>query len=472
MLIGREKEQKRLLMAESSERSEFVAVFGRRRVGKTFLIRETFKDRFCFYHTGLANAGMSRQLTEFKKTLCKYGNKKYRVPKDWYDAFDLLADVIAEAKTRKKIVFLDELPWMDTAKSGFVSALEHFWNGWASARDDIALVVCGSATSWIINKVLNDHGGLHNRVTKRIPLSPFSLRECERFVRQNGIVLKRLQLLEYYMIFGGIPYYWEQIEKGESLAQCVDRILFDEEGELHNEFDRLYASLFRKPAAYVAIVTALGTRKIGMAREELASCSGQKLNGRFSERLQELEQCGFIRKYAPPGRLTRDAVYQLMDNFTLFYFKFMHGRNVSADEWSHVSQSQSGRIWCGLAFERVCLQHVSQIKAALGIADVRTSAYGWSAAAEGGRGAQIDLVLARGDRTVNICEMKYTNGEFVIDADYEKELRNKVDAYQRETGTEDTLLLTMITAHGLKANSHSECVQKELVADDLFRDEG
>lgn len=470
MLIGREKEQKRLLMAERSEQSEFVAVFGRRRVGKTFLIRETFKDRFCFYHTGLANAGMGRQLTEFKKTLCRYGHRKFRAPKDWYDAFDLLADVIAENASPKKIVFLDELPWMDTVKSGFVSALEHFWNGWASARSDVVLVICGSATSWIINKVLNDHGGLHNRVTKRIPLNPFSLRECECFVRQRGIVLKRLQLVEYYMIFGGIPYYWEQIEKGESIAQCVDRVLFDPEGELYLEFDRLYASLFRKPAAYVAIVTALGTRKIGMSREELARYSKQKLNGRFGERLQELEQCGFIRKYAPPGKVTRDAVYQLIDNFTLFYFKFIQGQNASANEWSHVSQSQTGRIWCGLAFERICLQHVDQIKAALGIADVKTAAYGWSFGSDCERGAQIDLVLVRADRVINICEMKYTNGEFVIDADYEMDLRNKVDAYQRETGTDDTILLTMITARGLKTNSHSDCVQKSLTAEDLFRE--
>jgi len=470
MIVGREKEREKLLKAESSAKSEFVAVFGRRRVGKTFLIRETFRDRFCFYHTGLANAGMARQLTEFKKSLCLYDKKKFRVPKDWYDAFDLLGEVISSDESAKKVVFLDELPWMDTAKSGFVSALEHFWNSWASARSDIVLVVCGSATSWIINKVLNDHGGLHNRVTRRIPLLPFTLRECEQFVRQNGIVLKRAQLLEYYMIFGGVPYYWEQIEKGESVAQCVDRILFDEVGELHNEFDRLYASLFRKPAAYIAIVTALGTKKIGMSREELARCSRQKLNGRFSERLLELEQCGFIRKYAPPGRLTRDAVYQLVDNFTLFHFKFLHGRQASADEWSHVSQSQVGRIWCGLAFERVCLQHIDQIKAALGIADVRTVTYGWRVPGDAANeGAQVDLVIVRADHTVNICEMKYTNGEFVIDADCERNLRNKIDAYQRETGTEDSLLLTMITARGLKANGYSSCVQKELVADDLFR---
>ena len=469
MIVGREKEQERLLSAERSSKSEFVAVFGRRRVGKTYLIRETFKDRFCFYHTGLANVGMSRQLSEFKKSLCRYGGRKFRTPADWYDAFDLLCEIIEAGGSGKKIVFLDELPWMDTAKSSFVSALEHFWNGWASGRDDVVLIVCGSATSWIINKVLNDHGGLHNRVTKKIPLRPFTLRECEKFVRQNGIVLKRLQLLEYYMIFGGIPYYWEQLEKGESVPRCVDRVLFAEEGELHLEFDRLYASLFRKPTAYVAIVTALGTRKIGMTRDELAKVSGQKLNGRFSERLLELEQCGFIRKYAPPGRITRDAIYQLIDNFTLFYFKFMQGRRTASDEWTHVSNSQTGRIWCGLAFERVCLQHVEQIKSALGIADVRTEAYGWRMPLETG-GAQIDLILVRDDRVVNLCEMKYTNGEFVIDEGYERQLRNKIDAYQRETGTTDTILLTMVTARGIKKNAHSDCVQKELVAEDLFRE--
>ena len=468
-MVGRDKEQKKLLDAERSLKSEFVAVFGRRRVGKTYLIRETFKDRLCFYHTGLANAPMSRQLAEFKKSLCQYGNGKFKTPKDWYESFDLLRQVIESSSSAKKIVFLDELPWMDTAKSGFVSALEHFWNGWASGRTDVVLIVCGSATSWIINKVLNDHGGLHNRVTKRIPLKPFTLLECENFARQQGVVLKRLQLLEYYMIFGGIPYYWEQIERGESVSQCVDRVLFSEDGELHHEFDRLYASLFKKPAAYIAIVTALGSRKIGMSREELARCAKQKLNGRFGERLLELEQCGFIRKYAPPGRVTRDSVYQLIDNFTLFHFKFLDGRNTTADEWSHVSGSQTGRIWCGLAFERVCLQHVDQIKSALGIADVRTEAFGWQTSDAETGGAQVDLVLSRDDRVINLCEMKYVNAQFVISESYEQDLLNKVDAYQRETKTESSILLTMITARGVKPNSHSDCVQKELVAEDLFR---
>ena len=468
-MIGREKEKQRLLEAIHSSKSEFVAVYGRRRIGKTFLIRKVFGDKFAFQHTGLANVGMARQLREFQRSLNGCGRHKWRTPKDWYEAFDFLSHHLESCGGGKKVVFLDELPWMDTAKSNFVSALEHFWNGWASARNDVVLIVCGSATSWVINKVINDHGGLHNRVTKRIYLRPFTLNECERMARKNGVILKRLQLLEYYMVAGGVPFYWEQLAKGESLAQNIDRIFFSEDGELHDEFGRLYSSLFRKPSAYIAIVTALGKKKVGMTRDELAETSKQKKNGKFSERLKELEQCGFIRKYTMTGRIIRDSLYQLIDNYTLFYFKFMSSRTTTPNYWSVVGNSQVGRIWCGLAFERVCLQHVDQIKKALGISDVLASVYGWrQAASEGGSGAQIDLVIERNDRVTNLCEMKFTAGEFVISDDYERNLRNKVDSFVRETGTENTIHLTMVTSCGLKRNANAECVQHEIKADALF----
>ena len=469
-IIGRESELAEFQKIYDSGKSEFVVVYGRRRVGKTFLIREYFKQEFAFYHTALSPIELegknlcNKQLQSFHSSLMRYGAESGPLPQDWFEAFDFLRDVIELEKPGKKIVFLDELPWMDTAKSSFVSALEHFWNGWASGRDDVVLIVCGSATSWIINKVLNDHGGLHNRVTKRIPLRPFSLNECEKFVRQKGIVLKRLQLLEYYMIFGGIPYYWEQLEKGESVSQCVDRVLFDEEGELHHEFDRLYASLFRKPASYISIVTALGMRKIGMTREELAKSARQKLNGRFSERLLELEQCGFIRKYAPPGRLSRDSVYQLIDNFTLFYFKFMQGRSTAADEWAHVSNSQPGRIWCGLAFERVCLQHVEQIKSALGISGVLTNVHSWR-----NENAQVDLLVDRKDGIINLCEMKYWAGPYTLTESDDRNLANKKVEFKTATRTRKAVHLTLVTSFGVKDNAYSHKVQSFVTLDDLFK---
>lgn len=316
----------------------------------------------------------------------------------------------------KKIVFLDELPWMDTPRSNFISAFEHFWNGWASARKDIVLIICGSATSWIINKVINDHGGLHNRVTQRIALQPFTLKECEMFAESKGLEMSRYQIAECYMVFGGIPFYWNLLEKGLSLAQNIDKIFFARNGKLTNEFNLLYAALFKSPEQYIDVVTALGRKKAGMTREEIITATGKPSNGALSKVLDELEYCGFIRKYCGYGKKTKEAIYQLIDNYTLFYFKFIQ-QNKNNDEqfWSASIDSAMHRAWSGLAFERLCMAHTQQIKAALGISGVLSNIYSWRKEAdENGKGAQIDLLIDRNDQVVNICEMKYSLSEFNV----------------------------------------------------------
>lgn len=474
MIIGREIEQKRILEAVNSAKSEFVAIYGRRRVGKTYLIKEVFSGKYTFQHTGLAKASRREQLKEFAASVAKYSRAKVSVPRDWYEAFHLLEAYLEGATDARKVIFLDELPWMDTPKSGFISALEHFWNGWASLRDDILLIVCGSATSWIINKIIEDYGGLHNRVTKRIHLRPFTLHECEKYARSRGIVLRRAELLEYYMIAGGVPYYWEQLEKGESLAQNIDRIFFSESGELRGEFNRLYASLFRKPQDYIAMVTALGTKKVGMTRKELARFAHVPENGKLSERLSDLEQCGFIRRYSMPGKSIQDSLYQLVDNFTLFHFKFLANLSESepaAGYWRSVANSQTVRIWCGLAFERVCLQHVEQIKAALGIQGVATRVYAWRSSSVK-PAVQVDLVIDRDDKVVNLCEMKYTAGPCTITGEYEHELVEKVDAYVREVSNGKTVHLTLVSANGVRQTASAACLQRDLTASVLFEANG
>ena len=359
---------------------------------------------------------------------------------------------------------------MDTPRSNFISAFEHFWNGWASARKDIVLIICGSATSWIINKVINDHGGLHNRVTQRIALQPFTLKECEMFAQSKGLEMNRYQIAECYMILGGIPFYWNLLEKGFSLAQNIDRIFFSGNGRLTNEFNLLYTSLFKSPEQYIDVVTALGRKKTGMTREEIITAINKPSSGALSKVLEELEYCGFIRKYSGYDKKTKQSIYQLTDNYTLFYFKFIRqNRNNDEHFWSASIDSALHRAWSGLAFERLCMAHTQQIKSALGISGVLSNICSWRKEAdENGPGAQIDLLIDRNDQVVNICEMKYSLSEFSIDADYERNLRNKKSAFIEATKTRKAVHLTMITTYGICRNSHSGIVQSEITLEDLF----
>ena len=471
-MIGRIGEKERLLKYAESEESEFVAVYGRRRVGKTYLVRQTFQNRFAFQHTGIARGRTKEQLRAFGDSLREWGDGRADNPSDWFEAFNRLKTVIAQSAAKKKVVFLDELSYLDTKGSRFVPALEHFWNGWASARTDVLLIVCGSATSWIINKVIKDKGGLHNRVTGRISLQPFTLRECEAYVASRGIVMTRYQIAETYMVLGGIPFYWKHLEPDLSADQNIDDLFFARANKLEGEFDELYSSLFRKPEPYLKIVMALGRRKSGLLREELMASTGASSCGNFSRYLRELEECGFVRKSVAYGRRTKGALYQLIDNFTLFHLAFA-GENKSNDRcfWSGSADAQFRVVWEGLAFERLCLQHVREIKAALGISGVVSSECSWQVArTDEHDGAQVDLLIDRKDGVINLCEMKFAAAEYEIKDAEERHARTRKELFKEVTGTKKAVHLTYVTSYGLKRNAHRGIVQSEVTLDDLFRE--
>ena len=471
-LVGRRNEIKNLEWDFQKSESQFIAIYGRRRIGKTYLVREMFADRFTFMHAGLRGGDKRTQLEAFRSSLVRYGLGKCPKLKSWPQAFDKLDRLIAAAPPGRKVVFIDELPWMDTPRSGLLIGLESFWNARISARPekDVFLVVCGSASSWIVKNLLDDTGGLYGRLTDRIWLRPFTLAECEKYADRLGLSLSRQEMCEAYMIFGGVPYYWNLLRPDMSLAQNIDTLFFSEHGALRDEFKFLYASLFRNAGEHVAIVEALSRKKSGMTREEIASVAEQKMGGNFKTRLEELEQCDFIRRYLPPDRKNRGAVFQLIDNFTLFHYAFASVRGERDEHrWTNSQRTPQLAAWRGLAFERVCLQHVEQIKAALGIAGVRTSAYSWRARADGvGRGAQIDLVLDRDDGVVNLCEIKYSATPYEIDADEADRLKHRKELFMRETGTRKTCRTTLITSCGLKAGKYRWTAEMELSLDDLF----
>lgn len=471
MLIGRKKEQKLLKSLLKSDKSEFVAVYGRRRVGKTYLVRETFNYNFAFQHTGTQNGSRNVQIDAFAKSLRNAGMVDVPVINDWYDAFFVLGNFLSSLPDGKKVVFIDELPWMDTPKSDFVAAFEHFWNGWVTMRTDIVLIVCGSATSWIVSKLVMNYGGLHNRLTRKIMLSPFTLYECELFVNSRELKLTRQQILEIYMILGGIPYYWTFLTPDLSWSQNIDNMFFEKEAELTGEFTALYSSLFRNPEPYIDIVTILGKKKAGMTRSEIVKEYGSDTGSALTKVLNDLELCGFISAYNSIGKAKKDTVFQLIDNYTLFYFKFIC-ENTQHDRhfWSHSISKPVYAAWSGLAFERVCFQHVEQITKALGISGIGSSQYSWVYRPQNAQetGIQIDMLINRDDGVINLCEMKFSSSEYEITKSYDAELRRKVRIFTDKTSTKKAVTTVMITTYGLVDNAYASNIQNQVTMDDLF----
>lgn len=470
MIIGRKRDIAELIRAYNSGRPEFIAIYGRRRVGKTYLVRQVFKDKFTFTYSGVPKVSTKEQLRRFHKALMRQGMKKTAVPENWFDAFDLLYDFVVGSTDSRKVIFIDELPWMDGPKSSFLPAFENLWNGWLSARDDVMLVVCGSSTSWIINKVIKNHGGLYNRLTNQIYLEPFTLAECKSYAESMRIRIPKRQIIEAYMVLGGIPFYWSLLQPAMSVAQNIDNLFFEKGALLKNEFSELFASLFKSPEPYEKIIEVLATRKAGMTRDEIASKSGLDNNGGLTRLLGDLDNCGFIRRYVPPGVKTRGTIYQIIDNFTLFYFQFLaNGKNNDRQYWSKLQISPTYTTWSGLAFERVCLLHSDQIKKALGISGIITNVYAWQTPAKENRpGAQIDLLIERSDNAIHICEMKFNKKEFTITEEYDKKLRNKINRFSEVTKTKKALLLTLITAEGLTDNEYARDIPIVLTSDCLF----
>ncbi len=469
-MIGRNEETKDLMRAFESEQSEFVAVYGRRRVGKTFLVNDVFNGRFAFYAAGLESVPKDQQLESFWEALKRQGLPKCKKPRSWIAAFALLEDLLEAAPSGKKVVFLDELPWFDTHKSGFLAAFEGFWNGWCSGRKDILLIVCGSATTWIIKKVLRARGGLHNRVTRQIPLGPFTLAECEEYAAYRKLGFDRRQILECYMAFGGIAYYWSLLRNGLSAVQNIDRLFFGHSDELRTEYRKVFASLFKNASQHLEIVRLLGRKKIGLSREEIRAGLKEPSGGDVSECLEELEQCGFVRRYSPLGRIKKGAVFQLVDNYILFYFEFLEKRQGNDEQfWSHHGQSPAIHAWRGRAFERVCFWHVPQIKRALGISGIAADVYSWrGVSSTDGRPVQIDMLIDRADETINVCEMKYAPAAYAFTESEAAGLRRRAEALAEACGRRKAVWPVLVSPHGLSRNKYSDVVQGVVTSDDLF----
>lgn len=469
LIAGRLPEQQLMQQLLSGNNPEFLAVYGRRRVGKTYLIRNVFQKEIVFQMTGIAGAGISQQLVNFFSALQSADSETYyeALPPDWFHAFEMLQLFLQKNSFKKKVVFFDELPWIDGPQSDFLPALEHFWNAWASTRPDIILVVCGSAASWMLNKLINNKGGLHNRVTKRIRLLPFTLQETEAFLASKNVTLDRYQIIQLYMVIGGIPFYLNEIMPGKSAFQEIDRICFTEGGLMVNEYNNLYRSLFNSPENHLAIVETLGQKNKGMTRAAIIQSSKLSNGGSTTKVLMELEESGFITMTHPFEKKIKSAIYRLTDQYSLFYLKFMKDKKSFGEgAWLSRIDSPAWRAWSGYAFENICFVHISNIKKALGIGGVYTEISSWTNTE---MGVQIDLLIDRRDQVISLCEIKFSKDPYIITKSYKAELEKKLSSFRIATGTRKSVFLTMITTFGLLDNKNSiGLVQNSLTLNDLF----
>ena len=468
-IVGRHEEQDILSACVSTPKAEFIAVYGRRRVGKTYLIKQHFKNKFDFYTSGIYKISNEDQLENFRQQLLVYGLSEVPKLKNWFEAFAALRRLLEGKRKSKRIVFIDELPWHDAPRSNFLRALESFWNMWAADQQGLKLIVCGSSATWMTNTLLGDKGGLHNRVTRRIKLHPFTLAETETYLKRNGFLWNRFLVLQCYMAVGGTPYYLSMLQPDQSVDQNIDRLFFAEDAELKNEYSFLFRSLFNDATGYRRVVETLAQTMKGMTREELVNTLKISDNGQLTKILDNLCSCDFIRKYSPFGKKNKGTLYQLTDLYALFYLRFVnnyHGGNPNA--WSGMNAGVRN-AWLGYAFEQVCLGHILQIRKSLGISVIANDVSSWYCKTEE-QTAQIDLILDRADNIINLCEMKFCSHSFEITKQYAEHLRERIGFFADITRTRKALHLTMVTTFGVKKSKHSSIVQNEVTMDDLFAD--
>ena len=435
-LIARHRECLELQKALDSDESEFVTVCGRRRIGKTFLVEQFFDGKYDFKYVGGHNKRTRDQLNAFARAIHLYSGKPQMQFSDWYQAFNALEDYLSSLGNERRIViFIDEMPWMDTNRSNFVTALESF---------------C---------------------IRSRIYIRPFTLKETEEYLEANSFTWDRYQILQTYMFSGGVPFYLKMLDNKLSLAQNIDALCFNENGQMREEFDELYNAIFPGADSYISVAKILAENRNGLTRNEISIKT--KLSGTFLTRvLKNLERCNFIDKTNLFGNRKTEAIYRMVDYFTLFYFKFIES-NLSKDEywWTHHIESRSISSWMGLTFELICLGHHTQIKKALGVSGMATSVSTWRCKPDeesGTSGAQIDLIIERADRIIHLCELKFSKEPYGLTKDYAEKIRNRSWLFKTNTQTKKSVVNTFVTTFGLGAGKNHSIVHSEVTMDDLF----
>jgi len=471
-IAGRHNEKRILDWQHERNGSQFIAIYGRRRVGKTFLIRKHYADEIIFSCTGLKDGSKREQLDNFYAEIIRQSKLKVLPPSNWMEAFEILKQHISKTKTKKnkkKVVFIDEIPWMDTKRAGFMTAFTAFWNDYCDIRDDLIVVICGSAATWIINKVVKTRGGLHNRITQSINLQPFDLSETKEMLSNQKVHLSSKDLTQLYMCVGGIPYYLSHVKRGRSVPQILDDLYLNKNAALKDEFSNLYESLFDNYEDHNKITKALSGKNKGLSRKEIIAATALPSGGGLSTTLEELIKCGFITETSDADKAKSGKLFRLSDEYTIFYYKFLHSKS-KLNSGVHLYNSHKFKIWAGFAFENFCIKNHKLIAKAMGITGIAYKVSSFiDRGAEESTGAQIDLIIDRDDNVINIFEIKWRDSKYTMSKKEAQNLQNKISSFRRKTKTKKSIFATLITSHGSQKNIHYlEMVTKELTLDELM----
>ncbi len=389
---------------------------------------------------------------------------------DWLTAFEQLSKALdKKKKVGKKVIFLDELPWLATKKSDFLSALSWFWNSWA-VKKKVVLIICGSAASWMISNVIGDKGGLHNRVTKLLKVDPFNLYETSLFLKSKGINLSQYQMAQIYMTIGGVPMYLDFLKPGLTAVQNIQMLCFDQNGFLRNEFNRLFVSLFDNHHNHVNIVEVLAQKKAGMTRQEIIARGNMTNGGMLTKVLNELKLAGFIDEYSAIEKIEKNTIFRLVDPYTLFFLTFMKDKTkTNKFTLTNFSDLPSWKPWSGYAFENLCIYHIDHVKAALSIKGMTTSIASFAAKPKDGMpGAQIDLLINRNDQSINVCEMKFSSNAYALTKSDIQNIDKKKQVLSYHLKSKKHLFTTLITTHAIAKNAYSQDIDQLVLLEHLF----
>jgi AAA+ ATPase superfamily predicted ATPase len=442
--IGRKVEIAQLTALIDLPRPSIAVIYGRRRVGKSELIRHVTQGKNVLSFEGLEGQPKHKQIKNFLFQLSAQSNIREKNISDWPDALILLRTLTQDGQW---IIILDEFQWMANYQNELVSVIKMIWEKYLSQNPDLTLILCGSIASFMKSKVLKS-SALYGRTDYELNLHELNLSEISEFFPGKGSD----EVIDTAMLVGGIPKYLELISEYPSLYDALEPLAFSQDGFFKTEYDRLFASHFGKKPIFMKIIQTLATNPYGLTTGKLAKEMQVASGGTLCHQLDDLESAGFLHSIIPFDKPEGSKLrkYILMDAYVRFYHSIIRGSMKETTppntQFHAIMSSPRYAAWAGMAFEFLCMRHHKEISRILGFHGIPyTAGPFFQRKTLDTPGVQIDLLFERSDKILVLCEMKYLLAS--VPGDIIDQVNRKVSALQ-EKYPGRTILKVLLTKTG------------------------